>query len=92
MDVIEQVEDTIGGMKVIDVADNFIRLSLRTHIPNLEDFSTLQRLEGMIEKSELNHELLIEVVEGTMEIKNAEVYLVKYYNYLHPRLSWSSHY
>lgn len=74
LDVIEQVEDTIGGMKVIEVADNFIRLSLRTHIPNLEDFSTLQRLEGMIEKSELNHELLIEVVEGTMEIKNAEIF------------------
>ncbi|CAK9318875.1 unnamed protein product [Citrullus colocynthis] len=74
LDVIEQVEDTIGGMKVIDVADNFIRLSLRTHIPNLEDFSTLQRFEGVIEKSELNHELLIEVVEGTMEIKNAEIF------------------
>ncbi|XP_038897565.1 uncharacterized protein LOC120085576 isoform X2 [Benincasa hispida] len=74
LDVIEQVEDTIGGMKVIDVADNFIRLSLRTHIPNLEDFSTLQRLEGIIEKSVLDHELLIEVLEGTMELKNAEIF------------------
>lgn len=79
LDVIEQVEDTIGGLKVIDVADNFIRLSLHTHIPNLEYFSSLQRLEGMIEPSELDHELLIEVLEGTMELKNAEVslYLVK---------------
>ncbi|KAG6582484.1 hypothetical protein SDJN03_22486, partial [Cucurbita argyrosperma subsp. sororia] len=74
LDVVEQVEDTIGGLKVIGVADNFIRLSLRTHIPNLEDFSSLQRLEGMIEPSELNHELLIEVLEGTMELKNAEIF------------------
>ncbi|XP_022147070.1 uncharacterized protein LOC111016098 [Momordica charantia] len=74
LDVIEQVEDTIGGLKVIDVAENFIRLSLRTHIPNLEDLSSLQRLEGVIEPSELNHELLIEVLEGTMELKNAEIF------------------
>lgn len=80
MDVIEQVEGTIGGMKVIDVADNSIRLSLHTHIPNVEDFSTLQRLEGLIEKSELDHELIIEVSNGTMELKNAEVYFVTYHN------------
>uniref|UniRef100_A0A9I9CNP0 Uncharacterized protein n=1 Tax=Cucumis melo TaxID=3656 RepID=A0A9I9CNP0_CUCME len=72
LDVIEQVEGTIGGMKVIDVADNSIRLSLHTHIPNVEDFSTLQRLEGLIEKSESDHELIIEVSNGTMELKNAE--------------------
>ncbi|KAG7028748.1 hypothetical protein SDJN02_09929, partial [Cucurbita argyrosperma subsp. argyrosperma] len=74
LDVIEQVEDTIGGLKVIDVTDNFIRLSLHSHIPNLEEFSSLQRLEGMIEPSELDHELLIEVLEGTMELKNAEIF------------------
>ncbi|TYK17422.1 uncharacterized protein E5676_scaffold434G002850 [Cucumis melo var. makuwa] len=69
-----EVEGTIGGMKVIDVADNSIRLSLHTHIPNVEDFSTLQRLEGLIEKSELDHELIIEVSNGTMELKNAEIF------------------
>lgn len=84
LDVIEQVEDTIGGLKVIDVADNFIRLSLHTHIPNLEDFSSLEKLEGTIEPSELDHELLVEVLEGTMELKNAEVslYLIKVPRYI----------
>lgn len=68
-DAIEQIEDLLTGLKVTAFTENCIRLSLQTHIPKLEGS---RKIEG-IEPSVLNHELLLEVLEGTMELKSAEV-------------------
>lgn len=57
------------GQKVAAFTENCIRLSLQTYIPKLEGS---RKIEG-IEPSVLNHELLIEVLEGTMELKSVEV-------------------
>lgn len=68
-DAIEQIEDLLTGLKVAAFTENCIRLSLQTYIPKLEGS---RKIEG-IEPSVLNHELLIEVLEGTMELKSVEV-------------------
>ncbi|XP_054804667.1 uncharacterized protein LOC129307782 isoform X1 [Prosopis cineraria] len=60
-DVVEQIEDALMGLKVLAFDENCIRLSLQTHMPN-------------IDAAEVNHELLIEVLEGTMKLKNVQVF------------------
>ncbi|KAK4266631.1 hypothetical protein QN277_027522 [Acacia crassicarpa] len=60
-DVVEQIEDALMGLKVHAFDDNCIRLSLQTHMPN-------------IDAAVVNHELLIEVLEGTMKLKNVQVF------------------
>jgi len=72
-DAIEQIEDALTGLKVIVFTENCIRLSLRTYIPKLEGLLYQHTIEDIIEPSEINHELLIEVREGTMELKSVEV-------------------
>ncbi|KAJ9153991.1 hypothetical protein P3X46_027372 [Hevea brasiliensis] len=74
IDAVEQIEDTLSGLKVIEFDGICIRLSLRTYLPKLEDLLCQQKIEGAAEPSEVNHELLIEVVNGTMELKNAEIF------------------
>uniref|UniRef100_A0A2N9EZ12 Uncharacterized protein n=1 Tax=Fagus sylvatica TaxID=28930 RepID=A0A2N9EZ12_FAGSY len=69
-DTIEQIEDVLAGLKVIAFTENCIRLSLQTYVPKLEGS---QKIEDIIEPSVLNHELLIEVLEGTMVLKSVEV-------------------
>ncbi|KAA8527909.1 hypothetical protein F0562_035222 [Nyssa sinensis] len=73
-EAIEKFEDELTGLKVIEFEGNCIRLSLRTYIPNLESLLSQQKIEGSIEALEQNHELLIEVVDGTMELKNVEIF------------------
>lgn len=72
-DAIEQIEDALTGLKVIAFTENCIRLSLRTYIPKLEGLLHQHTIEDISEASEVNHELLIEVREGTMELKSVEV-------------------
>ncbi|KAK1435363.1 hypothetical protein QVD17_01124 [Tagetes erecta] len=55
------IEDILTGLEVIEYEDNRINLSLRTFIPE-------------IEIPEQNHELAIEIFEGTLELKNAEIF------------------
>ncbi|KAF2288907.1 hypothetical protein GH714_022723 [Hevea brasiliensis] len=74
IDAVEQIDDTLSGLKVIEFDGICIRLSLRTYLPKLEDLLCQQKIEGAAEPSEVNHELLIEVVNGTMELKNAEIF------------------
>ena len=69
----EQIEDLLTGLKVIEVDGNCFRLSLQTYIPKLEGLLFQQRMEDVNEPSEVNHELLIEIVNGSMELKNVEV-------------------
>ncbi|XP_028759696.1 uncharacterized protein LOC114746534 isoform X2 [Neltuma alba] len=60
-DMVDQIEDALMGLKVLAFDENCIRLSLQTHMPN-------------IDATEVNHELLIEVLEGTMKLKNVQVF------------------
>lgn len=73
-DAVEQIEDSLTGLKVIDFDGKCFRLSMQTYIPTLEESSFQHKIEDVIEPSEVNHELLIEVIDGTMEIKNVEMF------------------
>ncbi|XP_073024647.1 uncharacterized protein [Primulina eburnea] len=72
-EAVEKIEDTLTGLRVVEFEGNRIRLSLRTHIPNLDSVLHQQKIEGVIEP-ELNHELIIETIDGTFELKNVEVF------------------
>ncbi|KAK6266048.1 hypothetical protein QUC31_016885 [Theobroma cacao] len=78
LDTLEQIEDALTGLKVIGFDGNCIRLSLQTYIPKLEGLLCQKTIEDISEPSEMNHELLVEIVDGTMEIKNVEVWLIVY--------------
>lgn len=73
-DAVEQIEDSLTGLKVIDFDGKCFRLSMQTYIPTLEESLFQHKIEDVIEPSEVNHELLIEVIDGTMEIKNVEMF------------------
>ncbi|XP_044478729.1 uncharacterized protein LOC123205766 isoform X1 [Mangifera indica] len=73
-DVLEQIEDSLTGLKVIEYDENCFRLSMQTYIPKLEELLSQQISEDVNEPSEVNHELLIELVDGTMELKNVEIF------------------
>ncbi|KAK7379684.1 hypothetical protein VNO78_34373 [Psophocarpus tetragonolobus] len=75
-EVLEQIEDSFTNLKVLAFDEHCIRLSLQTYMPTLEGISYLPRLEATIgiDAVELNHELLIEVFEGTMKLKNVQVF------------------
>ncbi|XP_050372242.1 uncharacterized protein LOC126790140 [Argentina anserina] len=70
LDATEQFEDAFSGLKVISFEDNCIRLSLRTYIPKSRGLSQ-QRNEDY---TSVNHELLIELVEGTMDLRKVEIF------------------
>lgn len=52
--------------------ENCVRLSLQTYLPKLQGFISQKEVD-VNETYELNHELLIEVLEGSRDIKNVEV-------------------
>ena len=62
-----KVEDALTGLKVIEYEGNQIRLSLRTYIPETD-------------LPEQNHELAIELLDGTLELRNAEVFSFMSFN------------
>lgn len=72
-DAVEQIEDALTGLKVLAFDENCIRLSMRTYMPTIGGISCLERVEDTIDVFEVNHELLIEVFEGTMKLKNVQV-------------------
>lgn len=76
----EQIEDALSGLKVIDFDENCIRLSLRTYLPKLEELSC--QIEDAGQPSEINHELMIVLVSGTMELKDVEVAYILFINML----------
>ncbi|KAL6970980.1 hypothetical protein U1Q18_030659 [Sarracenia purpurea var. burkii] len=73
-EAIEKVEDALTGLKVIECEGNHIRLSLRTCIPNIESLLSQHKIEDITAPLERNHELQIEVVGGTLELKNVEIF------------------
>ena len=69
-DTVEWMEDVLTGLKVLAFDENCIRLSLKTYLPQLEGNPSLVRVDYITETNELNHELLIEVIKGSMKLKN----------------------
>nr|GEW16638.1 hypothetical protein [Tanacetum cinerariifolium] len=56
-----KIEDALTGLEVIEYEGNQIRLSLRTYIPDTD-------------LPDQNHELAIELLDGTLELRNAEIF------------------
>ncbi|KAI3935943.1 hypothetical protein MKW92_008004 [Papaver armeniacum] len=69
-----QIEDMLSGLKVIEFEGNCVRLSVKTFIPNLEGILDRQIPEYTTESSITDHELLIELMDGTVELKKAEIF------------------
>lgn len=74
-DAIEKVEDVLSGLRVIEFDGNHIRLSLRTYIPDSESLACQEKVDDSSGLLEQDHELLIEFMDGTMELKRAEVWI-----------------
>nr|GMD72351.1 centrosomal protein of 290 kDa-like isoform X2 [Ipomoea batatas] len=73
-DAIEKVEDVLSGLRVIEFDGNHIRLSLRTYIPDSESLACQEKVDDSSGLLEQDHELLIEFMDGTMELKWAEIF------------------
>lgn len=73
-EAVEKIEDALTGLKVIEFGGNNIRLSLRTYVPNLESLLSQHKIEDIFDPLEQTHELVLELADGTMELKNAEVW------------------
>lgn len=58
---------------MIEIENNNMKLSLTTYAPCLENLFSQLKIEDTIHPYEQTHELVVELVEGTMELKNAEV-------------------
>ncbi|PIN23475.1 hypothetical protein CDL12_03803 [Handroanthus impetiginosus] len=74
LEAVEKFEDALTGLRIIEIEGNSIRLSLKTYIPYLESVLRHQDIESVIEPIELNHELIIETVQGTWELKDVEIF------------------
>ncbi|PIN25790.1 hypothetical protein CDL12_01472 [Handroanthus impetiginosus] len=74
LEAVEKFEDALTGLRIIEIEGNSIRLSLKTYIPYLESVLRHQDIESVIEPLELNHELIIETVQGTWELKDVEIF------------------
>ncbi|KAL3619960.1 hypothetical protein CASFOL_034872 [Castilleja foliolosa] len=72
-EVVEKIEAALTGLRIIEVEGNSIRLSLKTYVPYFETVLQQQDIENVTGPLEMNHELMIETVDGTQELKNAEV-------------------
>ncbi|XP_077228647.1 reverse transcriptase-like protein [Tasmannia lanceolata] len=72
-EAIGQIEDMLSEVKVIEFDENCIRLSIRTPLMTLAGLLCRKKFDFVIEPSVVDHELLIELVDGTMELKNVEI-------------------
>lgn len=80
LEAIEKIEEALTGLKVIDFGGNYIRVSLRTCIPPVEDLLCQPKAEHDIKLHEVSHELQIDVMDGSMELKNVEVECLKLFH------------
>ncbi|KAF7116194.1 hypothetical protein RHSIM_RhsimUnG0035600 [Rhododendron simsii] len=71
-EAVEKIEDALTGLKVMEFDGNRIRLTLRTYIPTSESLLSQHKIEDITEPLECNHELVIEILEGTLELKSVE--------------------
>ncbi|XP_051152165.1 uncharacterized protein LOC127266089 [Andrographis paniculata] len=73
-EAVEKIEDSLTGVRVIEIEGNSIRLALKTYIPFLDSVLRQQGIECVIEPLEINHELIIEFIDGTLELNNVEIF------------------
>ncbi|GAB2233000.1 hypothetical protein Droror1_Dr00002213 [Drosera rotundifolia] len=71
---VEKIEDIFSGMKVIEFEGQTIRLSLTTCIPEIQCSAGHHPVLVDSKSSEVIHELLIEIKEETLELKNAVIF------------------
>ncbi|OVA03804.1 hypothetical protein BVC80_8097g5 [Macleaya cordata] len=74
VEAIGQIQDMLSGLKVIEFEGNCIRLSVKTFIPTLEGLLYHQNMEYATEPLVVDHELLIELMDGTLELRNVEIF------------------
>lgn len=74
LEAVEKIEDSISCFKIVEYEGNCIKLSLKTFIPDIESIMPLQKLGHIEKSSEKNHELLLELSDGTMELKKVEIF------------------
>ncbi|XP_058093280.1 uncharacterized protein LOC131239539 isoform X2 [Magnolia sinica] len=74
VEAVRQVEDILSDVKVVEFEGNCIRLSLNTLFPSSEGLLCQQKLECITEPFVLDHELQIELMDGTTELKNVEIF------------------
>lgn len=79
VEAIGQIEGLLSDLKVIEFDGNCIRLAMKTSFPTLESLSSLQKLDFANEPSVLDHELLVELEDGTMQLKNVEVFFFLFF-------------
>ncbi|GER34104.1 RNA-directed DNA polymerase (reversetranscriptase)-related family protein [Striga asiatica] len=73
-ELVEKIEDALTNVRLVEAEGNKIRLSFKTYIPYLDTILLQQDIENVIEPLEMNHELIIETVDGTCELKNVEIF------------------
>ena len=73
IEAIGQIEDKLSEVKVLEFEGNCIRLSLKTPIPSSDSLLLRHKLDCLFEPSIVEHELLIEVVDKTLELHKVEV-------------------
>ncbi|VFR01140.1 unnamed protein product [Cuscuta campestris] len=73
LEATEILKDAISGLRVTESEGDHIRLCLRTYIPNIRSLMLLEQFEDSCGLLDQDHELVIELMEGTMEVKHAEI-------------------
>ncbi|XP_038989757.1 uncharacterized protein LOC103706522 isoform X4 [Phoenix dactylifera] len=73
-EAIGQIEYMLSGVKVIELEGTCLRLSLKTPIPTSDSFLLRHKLDCIREPTVMDHELLIEVVDKTLELKSVEIF------------------
>lgn len=68
-----QLQSLFSGTKVLDCKDNCLRVFLKSPILASEHVIFGQKLDCVVDSFVSDHELLIEVDEGSMELKKVEV-------------------
>lgn len=74
VEAIGQIEYMLSGVNVIELEGTCLRLSLKTPIPTSDSLLLRHKLDCLREPNVLDHELLIEVVDKTLELKSVEVF------------------
>lgn len=75
VEAIGQVEYMLSEVKIIEFEHNCIRLFVKMSIPTSDGLVLGRKLDCAIEPCISDHELLIEVMDQTMELKSVEVML-----------------
>nr|XP_009405498.1 PREDICTED: uncharacterized protein LOC103988637 [Musa acuminata subsp. malaccensis]XP_009405499.1 PREDICTED: uncharacterized protein LOC103988637 [Musa acuminata subsp. malaccensis] len=73
LEAVGHLEHMFSDARVIDFQGSCIRLSLKTPIPNIDGFISQHNLD-FVEPFVSEHEMLIEVIDKTMELKSVEIF------------------